>query len=390
MQTVLLQFDPATGWSQPLPDLDSPQTLVLVFGSYDWHRTPGPFLDLQETYPRSVIAGCSGHGAIHAAQLLQDALVVSITRFTHTRLRLASQSLKLESEGDGTSSWNAGFHLAKDLQAPDLQGILVFTDGLHTNGSELVKGLNAHLANSVVVAGGLSADDLQFAATWLLENSMPVSQRVCGIGFYGNAIRLHSHARDGWKPFGPERLITRSEGNILYELDGCPALELYKRYLGDHANALPASGLSFPLSVCKPDDGEGTPGMAVVRTILGIDEEQQSMRFAGDIPQTYKARLIYGSLDNLIEGAEEVAQQLAEKLPDSPGPVLAIAISCAARRLVMKEDTELELEATLDNLPPTAVQTGFYSLGELCPTLETGTCDLHNQTMTLTVIYERT
>jgi len=49
----------------------------------------------------------------------------------------------------------------------------------------------------------------------------------------------------GWDPFGPERLITKSKENILYELDGQSALELYKKYLGEHAKVFPQQDFCF-------------------------------------------------------------------------------------------------------------------------------------------------
>lgn len=378
MKTALTFFTQATGWYKPLPDMDSPQTLVLVFANYNFKSITQPFLDLRKTYPTSIIAGCSGHGSIFAEKLLSNAFVVCVVRFKHTQLRFAIQELE-----NSQDSLKAGQQLAESLIAPDLQGVFILTDGTNTNGSELAKGLNSVFSKAVTVAGGLAADDLAFNDSWILQEGLPVNKRVCGIGFYGEKIHFSSHAKDGWKPFGPERMITKAKNNTLYELDGQPALELYKQYLGDKAKELPAAGLNFPLSITSPQNSTH-----MVRTILGVDEQQQSMIFAGDIPLGFKAQLIYGSFDNLIEGAEEVAMQLTKTIQQRPDQVLALAVSCAARRLVMKEDTDMELEATLEHLPKNTTQAGFYSFGELCPKLEEGICSLHNQTMTLTVIYE--
>ena len=125
----------------------------------------------------------------------------------------------------------------------------------------------------------------------------------------------------GWDPFGPERLITRSEGNVLYELDGKSALDLYKRYLGEHSQELPASGLRFPLSLRIP--GADT---RLVRTILAVDEPHQSMRFAGDVPQGAYAQLMKANFDRLIDGA-------IESRPREPRDAGVRAAACAAREL---------------------------------------------------------
>ena len=180
--------------------------------------------------------------------------------------------------------------------------------------------------------------------------------------------------------FGPERLVTKSEGNVLYELDGQPALRLYKEYLGELASDLPASGLLFPLALRSDGDDK-----ELVRTILAVDDERESLTFAGEIPIGHRAKLMQASFERLLDGAEGAAEYALERT--SHNARLSIAISCVGRRLVMGERAEDELEATLHVLPPGISQIGFYSYGEISPFLE-GSCDLHNQTMTLTTIGE--
>ncbi len=181
--------------------------------------------------------------------------------------------------------------------------------------------------------------------------------------------------------FGPERAVTKSLGNVLYELDGKPALELYKKYLGERAAELPASALLFPLAI-RPEKSEHR----VVRTVLSVDEQTNSMTFAGDVPEGYRAQLMRANLDRLIQGAEEAAAA-AHHMMEAGSSTLAIAISCVGRRLVLGERAEEELEASLAGLPRGTQQVGFYSYGEISPSGVDG-CDLHNQTMTLTTISE--
>ena len=220
----------------------------------------------------------------------------------------------------------------------------------------------------------------------MLHKGVPVADHVTAVGFYGDAVQIGHGSAGGWDPFGPRRLVTRSKGNILYELDGKPALELYKQYLGERAEGLPATGLLFPLALSRPDASGGeSEDRRVVRTILAVDEASQSLTFAGDIPTGAYAQLMKAQLDRLIEGAEQAAG-LASRGVD--GPVLAVAISCVGRRLVLRERTEEEAEGVQDYLPAGSQIVGFYSYGELSP-ISSGNCDLHNQTMTLTTIRER-
>jgi hypothetical protein len=205
---------------------------------------------------------------------------------------------------------------------------------------------------------------------------------VVAIGLYGDKLKVGYGSLGGWDTFGPERVVTKSKGNVVYELDGEPVLALYKKYLGPHAAGLPASGLRFPLSVRKnPDD---TP---VVRTLLGVSEEQQTMTFAGDVPQGSLARLMRANFDRLVDGATGAAKTCQQALSKDSAE-LAILISCVGRRLILQQRTEEEVEGVRAVLGDKAVMTGFYSYGEISPFTPTAKCELHNQTMTITVLSE--
>ncbi len=347
MKTFSTSNTKASGWKKPLPDFDS------------------------------TIAGCSTAGEILGDEILDDSLVLSITQFENTDLQLFITSVQSMDD-----SYQAGEKIATSLDREDLAGVLVLADGLNTSGTDLVKGINANLKPNTLVTGGLAGDGSDFSRTWILVNGIPQRQFVCGIGFYGDTVKINHGSQGGWKTFGPDRLVTKSSSNVLYELDGKPALALYKNYLGELADGLPATGLRYPLSLTAEDSDKH-----LVRTILAVDEEEQSLTFAGDIPEGHYARLMFATFDNLVDGAERSAQMVnLDVAPDKD--VLAIAISCVGRRMVMDEDPEAELEAVLEFLPEKTSQIGFYSYGELSPYVKNASCDLHNQTMTLTTIYE--
>ncbi|MDH5373990.1 MAG: FIST C-terminal domain-containing protein [Acidimicrobiia bacterium] len=378
MDVFCTEHDLSQGWTRPLPTLSNPErTLVLAFGAADVYRhDPGPLAELRSAMPGAVIAGCSTAGEISEARVRDDSLSVAVVDFASARVRMAVADCR-----SGEDSFKAGESLADQLEGPDLAGVLVLSDGLHVNGSELVRGITSRLPTGIPVTGGLAADGDRFERTWVLVDDAPVEGRVTAVGFYGDSIRFHHGSQGGWDLFGPERIITRSEGSVLYELDGRPALELYKQYLGDLAEGLPATGLLFPLAVRQdPDDRH------LVRTILAVDERLQSLTFAGDVPEGARAQLMQANFDRLVGGAEQAAHQARN---GTTRPVLSIAISCVGRRLVLGDRTEEEIEATLAGLPAGSHQLGFYSYGEISPHSD-GTCNLHNQTMTLTNISEDT
>ena len=362
-------------WSGPFAPLDSPATLVLVFGASEFLAEPAALLDLKAAYPGSLMLGCSTAGEIHGACVEDASLAVAVAGFERTRLRRAGAEVS-----GAQSSRQAGAALAEQLDAPDLKSVLVLSDGLSVNGSELVRGFNDRYQGRVVVTGGLAGDGARFQRTWVLHEGRPASGWVEAVGFYGEAIRIGHGSRGGWDTFGPERRITRAVGNVLFELDGKPALELYKSYLGDRASGLPATALLFPLALREKAGEE----RQLVRTVLAVDEQDQSLTFAGDLPEGSLVQLMRANMERLIEGAEAAAGNLGVL---SGAPTLAVAISCVGRRLVLGERAEEEVEATLQALPAGTEQIGFYSYGEISP-YSSGACDLHNQTMTLTVLQE--
>jgi hypothetical protein len=281
------------------------------------------------------------------------------------------------------SSRDAGERLARHLKPESLAHVLVLSDGLKVNGSDLVKGLVETLPHHVSVTGGLSGDGARFQETLVAWDGPAEPDTIAVLGLYGDRIKVGYGSLGGWDPFGPERLITRSDGNVLYELDGRSALDLYKQYLGEHAKGLPATGLLFPLSLRRRDAETG-----VVRTILSVDEQHQSMTFAGDIPTGSYARLMKANFDRLIDGAMTAARTSATPIGSS-GVELALLVSCVGRKMVLGQRIEEEVEGVRDVVGARAMLAGFYSYGEISPFTPSAACELHNQTMTVTTLSER-
>jgi hypothetical protein len=368
----------AGGWSgNSVGGLGAGAQFVLVFGGTDLLEKPDRMRELREMYPNAYVLGCSTAGEIAGTQVLDDSTVLTAVQFQHTNIAAAEISL-----GDSTNSHDAGKLLAGRLDPHGLIHVLVISDGLAVNGSDLVKGLSAALPKSVGISGGLSGDGARFQRTLVCTRESSAQRKIAVVGFYSERLRIGCASMGGWDPFGPDRVVTRSSGNVLYELDGRSALSLYKQYLGSHAAQLPSSALLFPLSIRGNDGGAG-----LVRTILSVNEADGSMTFAGDVPQGASARLMRASFERLIEGAQGAAQSTrGEGLSQDTN--LAVLISCVGRKLVLKQRVEEEVEAVRDVLGPKAILAGFYSYGEISPFTPSAKCELHNQTMTITTFSE--
>lgn len=349
--------------------------IVFAFGAPEALSDAQRYAEIRERYPGARIASCTTGGEIHDKVVLDNAISVSALSFDKTETAAVCISV-----GGANNSRPAGVELGRKLKRPGLKLAFVLSDGTSVNGSELIRGLREVLGDEVAITGGLAGDGPRFEETRVGLDEVPEPGRVVGIGFYGSDLHVSHGCQGGWDVFGPERRITRADGNVLFELDGKPALELYKKYLGDEAKGLPGSALLFPLRVYAP----GQKDAALVRTIVGIDEARQAMIFAGDTPEGHCCQLMRGNIDRLVDGAVDAAQHAL----NGGGENLAILVSCIGRKLLLGQRTAEEVEAVKQVLGPKSHVTGFYSYGEISPHASSGFCDLHNQTMTITVIAE--
>jgi hypothetical protein len=379
MELTTATYLQSTGWSARLPTAaDGPRTLVLAFGAAALADDPRPLAELAAAFPQSHLIGCSTSGHILGDRVADDGLVAAVARFERSDLATAVATVATPAD-----SAAAGRQLAAALSArPGLRAVFVCSDGLAVNGSELAHAIGDGVGPSVLVTGGLAGDGDRFRRTWVAHGATVGRGTVAAVGLYGEHLRVGHGSAGGWDRFGPERRVTRSAGNVLFEIDGRPALALYKQYLGDRAAGLPATALLFPLALRSgPDQAHH-----LVRTVLAVDEAAQSMTFAGDVPQGHLAQLMRANPDRLIDGAAAAAGDAAGHgdPADAAGSVLTVAVSCVGRRLVLGERTEEELEAV-------AARVGFYSYGEICPHStdgHPGAAELHNQTMTVTRLAE--
>lgn len=355
---------------------DSKANLVLCFASKSVLQPKTIYASVKSKFPSAEIALCSTAGEIYQSNVMDNSFVAVAMQFDKTKIEATAVNIK-----EFSNSFTAGIGLAKKLSDKDLAYIMVFSDGSLVNGSELVKGLTTQVDKKVLITGGLAGDGANFESTLIGLNEQPKEGEIIAIGFYGNNIKVTHGSQGGWDIFGLEKNVTRSSDNVLFELEGQNALELYKKYLGNESENLPGSALLFPLSVIIPGVTE-----PVVRTILSINENDKSMTFAGDIPEGSKVRFMKANFDKLTMAASEAAQQTLTHQNDKPG--FSLLISCVGRKLILGSRTDEEVKEVSKTFDDKTILAGFYSYGEISPFNEGGSCQLHNQTMTITSFYE--
>ncbi len=351
--------------------------LVFCFGAKAVIEAKDAYTMLRTKYPSAQIIICSTAGEIYDTEVFDHTLTVTALQFEHTPIE--TRMVRID---EYLSSYAAGQALVRQFPGKDLAYLLVFSDGSMVNGSELVQGMNEVAHDQLLITGGLAGDGPDFRHTLVGLNDRPSAGLVVAVGFYGQHLCVHHGTRGGWEMFGPERTVTKSTGNVLYEINGKNALDLYKLYLGPDAAKLPGSALLFPLAIKKDAESE-----LVVRTILSIDELSGSMTFAGDIPEGAQVRFMRANFDRLTDAAYHAA--LDTKKSGEQPPKLALLISCVGRKLILQGRTEEEVEAIDEVFNQQTILTGFYSYGEISPFVDGTSCQLHNQTMTITTFSER-
>lgn len=350
--------------------------LVFVFADRQLLNKNFCYSDIRKFYPKAKLVGCSTSGEIHQDKVIDNSIAVTAIGFDSTKI--AASKVKII---DASESYNVGRKLASQIEHQNLTHVMIFSVGLGVNGSALVQGLTETFPKNITISGGLAGDQDHFTETLVMLDDDILNDEIVILGFYGSKIKIQSASLGGWDPFGTTKIVTKSSGNVLYELDGKSALDIYKSLLGNQAQHLPGSALLFPLCIT---DRPGSD-LGLVRTILAVDEVSNSMTFAGDIPQGAQVRFMKANFDRLVEGAKSAAEKV--QIASSQNK-LAILVSCVGRKLVLKSKVNDEVLAVRKVLGDDAYMTGFYSYGEISPFSSGESCQLHNQTMTITTFVE--
>jgi len=377
MKTVQLVKKGNRNWDYITPKQGLKKPLVLVFGNRFALEDTNIYNEIKSLFPDGEIIFGSACAEISSDTVNEDSITITAIEFEKSNFIVKTSNVL----NKNLDSYKTGRELISQLPKKDLKYIFVVSEGSFINGSQLAKGMSASVENNIIITGGLCGDDTRFEKTIAGYNENPKSGEIIAVGFYGDTLDISFSIHGGWVPFGPERIVTKSEGNTLYELDGKPALDLYKSYLGDKAKDLPSAALLYPLNVTSENEKQ-----PIVRSILNIDEETNAVILAGDIAENAKVQLMMTNVDNIANASEKAARQALELRETKPD--LAMLISCIGRKIVLDQRVEEEIEEVIEVLGNDTTIFGFYSYGEIAPFHGEVACQLHNQTMTITLISE--
>lgn len=379
MKTVQLKKTTQSDWQYLSEDIPLQKPLVLVFGNRYMLESESILKEVRSLFPDGEFVFGSTAGDITSQYVDDESITLTAIEFEKSHYEI--KTANVFENNVKADSYETGKNLINQLYKKGLKHVFIVSEGSFINGSQLTLGMNAAIDDNILITGALCGDAARFEKTLASHNELPKSGEIVAIGLYGETLEVSFSINGGWTPFGPERIVTKSKSNVLYELDNKPALDLYKKYLGEKSKELPAAALLYPLKVKSTDEKQ-----SIVRTILNIDEEENSMILAGDILENSRVQLMMTNVDNIVDASEKAASQALELREHKPE--LAILVSCIGRKLVLDQRVEEEVEEVLEVVGNETTICGLYSYGEIAPFRNEQNCQLHNQTMTITLISE--
>ena len=329
------------------------------------------------------LAGCSTAGEILSDGPVRRSVVVMTIRSDSVQV---ATGLGLQMSQD---SRQAGQEVARQVAQAKLiapHAFLMFPDGLSGNGADVIRGVQEVLGLSFPIVGGSAADDFRFTRTYQYFQDKVYTDSVPGVLLAG-PIAVGIGARHGWRPLGRPRQVTRALANIVQELDGHSAVNLYETYFGTAAAAVKSETLVdmsilYPLGLPVPGEEE-----YLLRNILRIDPNG-SVIYAGEIPEGSEVRLMMGSKAKALQAARWAADQAVRSIaPRSPRFGLVFS-SCSRSRLFGRQAGE-EIEAIRRVMGETVPLIGFYDYGEQAPLTAVnfaGRSYFHNESLVVVAV----
>ena len=346
--------------------------LVFVFGDIDTVEKYNHYKLLQTFYPKAQIIITSTAGNILDTSIDTYSAVATAICFNKAYVKACSLQIGSNSTKDKIQ------HSINSLQNDDLKHLFLFGPGIQNEANFLD---TLEIKAGVTISGGFAGDAFRFDHTYQQLNNQGSQNTFIIIGLYGSTLHIETSSETGWQEFGSQRVITKAKKNIIYEIDNQPAIELYKRYLGKRANDLPKSALRFPLSIKDHQNDKSR----VVRALTQINQDN-SLTFSAEIKEGSIVKLMKTNVHNTLDSAFLAAKKIR---PFNSNSSLTLVISCCARRNVLKQFSEEEVELIQDILTTKTQLIGFYSYGEIAPIhkIEEKSI-LRNHTLTITTIYE--
>ena len=322
------------------------------------------------------VFGCSSCGEIlydQADQIISEGGLVC----TLLELTPGAYEIKKFTKNDSSS-----FDLGKTVggwanSVFEKPAMLILASGLDTDGEQLVKGVQHAAGKDITMFGGLAGDDAHFKNTYVFTEKEIDENGAVAMVLDTEFYDIHGLATSGWVGIGADKIVTHSEGNIVYTIDDVPALDVYISYLNINAGELPEIGVEYPLLVKK----QGSPD--VLRAVINVDHEKKALIFAGSVPN---GAIVTFSSSPGFEIIESTRNKVNEFYQQNQETDLLILFSCMARHNALGPTISEEIENAWQNWKKPLI--GFFTYGEIGSNYN-NSCDFHNETFTMVSIKEK-
>jgi hypothetical protein len=322
--------------------------------------------------PEVVLVGCSSYAEIDSAEALTRSVTLLGCRSASCKAQAASLP------ADGRSPRELGRALGAQLAPFSPRLLLLFPDVLTVNATQLLRGVQEVFGSEFPIIGGAPADSGAFQRTHLLCGRTLQTSGVVALALRG-PLHISTAARSGYLPISIARTATRVEaGNVLLELDGRPALDVYREFLGPRAGEMPAVSVEFPLGIVQ-EGREAAP--ALTSAIFKVDEARRALILGGDIPAGGQLRILSAARTEVLAGAKAATELACRGLPN---PDVALLFNCMSRKVSLGPRYKDEYAGALSLLPAELPKVGFYTFGELSPMH--GVTEHHESTYTLALL----
>ena len=276
--------------------------------------------------------------------------------------------------GDPLAACEEAVAQAKAKTTKDPTLCITTPDNVAAAEGDIVPRLLETLGGGISVLGGAAGSQAfevtprQFFCDQVLRESVPVL-------LFSGPLDYAAGVATGWKPLGKVGRVTKSEGNLVQEIDGEPALSFYQNYLGADATS-GETHIAIPLAVFEEGSGD-----FYLRAPIAYDENAGTASFLGSVPEGASVQLTLASPENILEGTEESLARALSGYPGSSEPEAALFFSCAVRKLLLGTRAAKELDIVRSRLGDHVPVCGFYAFGEIGPVGSSGTSRFHNETL---------
>lgn len=290
----------------------------------------------------------------------------------------ASYALRLF-PADGATSHELGVQVGDWAKAEfERPAILLMSGGISADGEQILGGVQSRTGQDTPIFGGLAGDGQRFTETYVFTGGELCGAGVVALALDGNRVDVRGMAASGWHPLGVEKVVTRSEGNVVHTIDGVPALDLYREYLGLTSTGASHEAMALgeaPLQIVRD-------GYTVLRAAMVADAEARSLTFAGTVPQGARVRFSTSPGPQIAEAALDAMRRLHAEGAEADALLM---FSCAARRFSLGPMAEDEIRPIQELWGAPLV--GLFTYGEI-GSIDANRSDFHNSTCVLVTLRE--